>query len=65
VQLEDSSIKPEQFLADGVIELGTRESSDDVKRYIQIRKMRSARHEMGKHQMIVGKEGISVLGSIY
>jgi KaiC/GvpD/RAD55 family RecA-like ATPase len=65
VQLEDTSNRPEQFLADGVIELGIKESSDDVKRYIQIRKMRSAKHEMEKHQIIVGKEGISVLGSIY
>lgn len=60
-----SSSPPEYFLADGLIELGIIEGAEDVKRYIQIRKMRSAKHAMGKHQLAVGNEGIYVLGSIY
>jgi KaiC/GvpD/RAD55 family RecA-like ATPase len=57
--------KPEHFLADGVIELGLIEAADGVKRYIQIRKMRAVNHKMEKHQLAVGEQGLSVLGSIY
>ncbi len=56
---------PEYFLADGIIELGVIETRENVKRYIQIRKMRGANHSMEKHQIMVGKDGISILGSVY
>jgi KaiC/GvpD/RAD55 family RecA-like ATPase len=56
---------PEYFLADGIIELGVIESKENVKRYIQIRKMRTVNHCMEKHQIMAGKEGISILGSVY
>ncbi len=57
--------RPEYFLADGIIELGIIEDKENVKRYIQIRKMRGANHSMEKHQIMVGKDGISILGSVY
>lgn len=60
-----NSNKPEYFLADGIIELGIIEDKENVKRYIQIRKMRGADHSMEKHHVVVGKEGISILGSVY
>jgi len=56
---------PEYFLADGIIELGiveAKENGKDVKRYIQIRKMRAANHSMEKHQVMVGKDGLYVAG---
>jgi KaiC/GvpD/RAD55 family RecA-like ATPase len=56
---------PECFLADGVIDLGYLEGAEGVKRYIRVRKMRAARHSMEKHQIIVGSDGISILGPIY
>lgn len=56
---------PEYFLADGIIELGMIEAKENVKRYIQIRKMRGANHSIEKHQIIVKKKGLNVLGSIY
>lgn len=57
--------RPEHFLADGVIELGTIEAAEGVKRYIQVKKMRGVNHRMEKHQLIAGKQGLSILGSIY
>lgn len=63
--LIDSRERPEHFLADGVIELGVLEGSEGSKRYIQIKKMRSARHRMEKHQIVVGRDGLSILGPIY
>jgi KaiC/GvpD/RAD55 family RecA-like ATPase len=57
--------QPEYFLVDGIIELEVIEANENVKRYIQIRKMRTANHSMEKHQIMVGKDGISILGSVY
>jgi len=57
--------RPEYFLADGIIELGMVEDKESVKRYVQIRKMRAVNHSMEKHQILVGKNGLIVVGSIY
>lgn len=56
---------PESYLSDGVIELGVIETPELVARYIQIRKMRTARHSMKKHQLIVTDNGLEVLGPVY
>ncbi len=61
----DGIERPEYFLADGIIELGMVEEKESVKRYIQIRKMRAINHSMEKHQVLVGKNGLMVVGSIY
>jgi KaiC/GvpD/RAD55 family RecA-like ATPase len=55
----------EHFLADGTIELGMIEGKGGVKRYIQILKMRAAKHAMEKHQLTVGNNGLNILGPIY
>lgn len=55
----------ENFLADGIIELGMIEGNGGVKRYIQILKMRAAKHAMEKHQISVEENGINILGPIY
>jgi len=55
----------EHFLADGTIELGMIEGQGGVKRYIQILKMRAAKHAMEKHQLTIGDNGINILGPIY
>jgi len=55
----------EYFLADGIIEVGIVEARENVKRYIQVRKMRATRHTMNKHQLIVDEEGLAILGSVY
>jgi len=57
--------RPENFLADGVIEVGIIEGPEGVKRYIRILKMRAVKHAMEKHQLIVGEDGLCILGSIY
>jgi len=56
---------PENFLADGILELGIVENKENVKRYIQIRKMRGSNHSMEKHQIIISKEGLNILGHVY
>lgn len=57
--------RPEYFLADGIIEMGMVEVKANVKRYIQIRKMRGVNHSMDKHQIMVEKDGLHILGSVY
>lgn len=57
--------QPEHFLADGTIELGIIEGNGVVKRYIQIKKMRSAGHAMEKHQLVIDENGLNILGPIY
>ncbi len=56
---------PESYLSDGVIDLGVIETPELVSRYMQIRKMRTAKHSMKKHQLIVNENGIEVLGPVY
>ncbi len=56
---------PEFFLADGVIEVGTLETHEDVIRYLQVKKMRAVKHSMKKYQLIVEKDGLSVLEPVY
>lgn len=56
---------PESFLADGVIEVGTVETHEDVIRYIQVLKMRAVKHSMKKYQLVVEPDGLSVLEPVY
>lgn len=56
---------PEFFLADGIIELGITEVKENVKRYIQMRKMRGVNHSIDRHQITVEKDGLHILGSVY
>lgn len=56
---------PESFLADGVIEMGSTETHEDVIRYIQVKKMRAVKHSMKKYQIIVESDGLSVLEPVY
>jgi KaiC/GvpD/RAD55 family RecA-like ATPase len=63
-QFQDHN-RPEHFLADGTIELGVIEDKGGVKRYIQISKMRAVKHAMEKHQLMIDKNGINILGPIY
>lgn len=65
IWIGDYMERPEFFLADGVIELGMIETNENVKRYIQIRKMRAANHSMRKYQLVVEKDGIHIFGSVY
>lgn len=61
----DHTEHPEFFLADGIIELGMIEAKENVKRYIQVRKMRGSNHSIEKHHIMAGKNGLYILGSIY
>lgn len=67
---KNSSVTPqpyagEEFLADGIIRMGTTPTNEDVIRHIQIEKMRATKHSMRKHQIVVGENGLSILGSVY
>ncbi len=65
VKSADFMNPPEFFLADGIIELGMIEAKENVKRYIQIRKMRGANHSMNKHQIILEKDCLHIFGLVY
>jgi len=53
------------FLVDGVIELGVVETTQNVRRYLQIKKMRAVKHDMEKFVLDVGDNGLMVLGPLY
>lgn len=55
----------EEYLADGIVELGTIETYENVTRYIQIKKMRGVSHGMKKFQIEVSNKGLSIVGEAY
>jgi KaiC/GvpD/RAD55 family RecA-like ATPase len=55
----------EEYLADGMVELGTIETYENVTRYIQVKKMRGTSHSMKKFQIEVGNKGLSIVGEAY
>jgi KaiC/GvpD/RAD55 family RecA-like ATPase len=56
----------EFFLADGIIEFGiTTASQNKMKRYIQIKKMRSAEHNLEPYLLEVGKSGLQIVGKLF
>ncbi len=62
---ENMLIGSEEFLCDGVIELGYVEIEGKVKRYIQVWKMRGVKHKMDKFFISVRPgEGMGVVGEL-
>jgi KaiC/GvpD/RAD55 family RecA-like ATPase len=57
--------RPEYFLVDGIIELGTEKMGNDIKRYLQVRKMRATRHEMKPFLIEATDGGIKVIGELF
>lgn len=55
----------EEYLADGIVELGTIETYENVTRYVQIKKMRGVSHSMKKFQIEVSSKGLSIVGEAY
>lgn len=53
------------FLVDGVIELGVVETTQNVRRYVQVKKMRAVKHDMEKFVLDVDDDGLVVLGPLY
>ena len=53
----------EQFLSDGIIELGVIEDQDAT-RYIQVKKLRGSKHDMNKYAFKV-EDGIRVWGKLF
>jgi len=56
----------EEFLADGIIEMGMLEieGTHDVLLYIQVVKMRGTSHDRKKHTIHITKEGIHIIGPV-
>ena len=52
----------ENFLSDGVIELGIRKTMEGKKRFIEVIKMRQNKHSMKQYVMVVESGGLAVLG---
>jgi KaiC/GvpD/RAD55 family RecA-like ATPase len=52
----------ENFLADGVIELGIRRTLEGKKRYIEVVKMRQNSHSMKQYVIDFDSDGLSILG---
>lgn len=55
----------EEFLADGIIELGVIETHENATRYIQVKKMRTVSHSMKKFQIEASGKGLSIVGEAY
>jgi len=56
--------RPEFFLVDGIIELGTMKFKDEQKRYIQIKKMKAIKHKLERFFIDVTPNGLEVVGKI-
>ena len=52
----------ENFLADGVFELGIRRTLEGKKRYIEVIKMRQNNHSMKQYVIDLDQDGLSILG---
>ncbi len=52
----------ENFLADGVIELGVRRTLEGKKRYVEVVKMRQNKHSMKQYIIDIDKEGLAIIG---
>ncbi len=64
-QSKESPYSEEFFLADGVIEFGITTSPEkSLKRYIQVKKMRSTKHSLDQFVIEVGKNGLNVVGKL-
>ena len=57
-----STRENENFLADGVIELGIRRTLEGKKRYIEVIKMRQNNHSMKQYVIDIDDDGLSILG---
>jgi KaiC/GvpD/RAD55 family RecA-like ATPase len=57
--------RPEYFLVDGIIEMGTDKLGNDIKRYMVVRKMRATRHEMKPFLLEAGGDGIKIIGELF
>ncbi len=57
--------RPEYFLVDGIIELGTDKLGNEIKRYLMVRKMRATRHEMKPFLIDTGPDGIKIIGELF
>lgn len=56
---------PCYFLSDGIINLGTLETHNDIIRYIQVQKMRGVNHSLDRFQITYKKNQLKILGSTY
>jgi KaiC/GvpD/RAD55 family RecA-like ATPase len=65
--LETQSVddRPEYFLVDGILEMGTDKLGNDIKRYLAVRKMRATRHEMKPFLIEATSEGIKIIGELF
>lgn len=62
---ESQLLGNEGFLVDGIIMLGLDRMRGKLVRYLQVEKMRAAKHSMERHAIQVGDSGISILGPIF
>lgn len=57
-----SNEENENYLADGVIELGVRETMEGKKRYIEVLKMRQNEHSMKRFIIDIDEQGVAIIG---
>ena len=56
----------EEYIADGLIELGMKLNQNDALRYLRVRKMRATKHSMRPHIFKIGDHGIEIIeGQIF
>jgi KaiC/GvpD/RAD55 family RecA-like ATPase len=57
-----SNEENENYLADGVFELGVRETMEGKKRYIEVLKMRQNEHSMKRFIIDIDEQGLAIIG---
>lgn len=56
--------RPEFYLVDGIIELGITKSAGVLKRYIQVRKMKSVRHSLEQFVIDITPNGLEIVSQM-
>jgi KaiC/GvpD/RAD55 family RecA-like ATPase len=56
--------RPEFFLVDGIIELGTVKYKDELKRYLQIKKMKGIKHRLDRFLIDTTPTGLEIVSRI-
>jgi KaiC/GvpD/RAD55 family RecA-like ATPase len=62
---DEKYVLRERFLADGIISLGIHREAGEAVRYLQALKYTQVEHSLKRRVIATGKDGISILGSVY
>lgn len=63
-EANEDRYRPEFYLVDGIIELGVKKSAGALKRYLQVKKMKSVRHSLEQYVVDITSQGLEIVKQI-